>query len=176
MSSFKMNVLAAALISASTFAVHAADQGSGTVTFTGSIIDAPCSITPQTSDQVVPLGQVSAALLADEGSSTPQNFSIDLEKCDTTTLKNVTITFNGSKDATNPNLLGITGDAKGAGVVVTDGSGTAITLGTASTPRLLGTGNNTLLFSAYLQGNSDVAGSVIPGEFTSVANFTLAYP
>jgi type 1 fimbria pilin len=175
MSNFKMNVLAAALISASAFSVHAADQGSGTVTFTGSIIDAPCSITPESSKQTVPLGQVSAALLADEGTSTPQNFTIDLEKCDITTLKNVAITFNGSKDAVNSKLLGITGDAKGAGIVITDGSGTAITLGEASTPRLLGTGNNTLLFSAYLQGNSATAGSVVPGEFTSVANFTLAY-
>ncbi|MHA7845141.1 fimbrial protein [Serratia sp. D1N4] len=172
MSNFKMNVLAAALISASAFAVHAADQGSGTVTFTGSIIDAPCSITPQTSDQVVPLGQVSAALLANQGTSTPQTFTIDLEKCDVSTLKNVSITFNGTADG---DMLGIVGDAQGAGIVITDGSGTAIKLGQASAARLLSNGNNTLLFSAYLKGKSATPDSVKPGSFTSIANFTLAY-
>ncbi|WP_431225039.1 fimbrial protein [Serratia sp. L9] len=175
MFNFKMNVLAAALISASTFAVHAADQGSGTVTFTGSIIDAPCSITPQSSDQVVPLGQISAALLANQGTSTPQNFTINLEKCDITTMQNVSITFNGMEDDDDNDLLGIVGDAKGAGIVITGGNGTAIKLGQASSAQTLGTGNNSLLFSAYLKGSSATAGSVKPGTFTSVTNFTLAY-
>lgn len=38
---------------------NAADQGHGTVTFTGSIIDAPCSIAPESIDQTVNLGQIS---------------------------------------------------------------------------------------------------------------------
>lgn len=176
MSNFKKNLLAAALISASTFAVHAADQGSGTVTFTGSIIDAPCSITPQTSDQVVPLGQVSAALLAGQGTSTPQNFTINLEKCNLIApMSGVSITFSGMEDSDDADLLGIVGDAKGAGIVITSGNGTAIKLGEASSPQTLGAGNNTLLFSAYLKGSSATVGSVVPGAFTSVTNFTLAY-
>jgi type 1 fimbria pilin len=176
MFNLKMSVLAAALISASTFAVHAADQGSGTVTFTGSIIDAPCSITPQSSDQVVPLGQISAALLANQGTSTPQTFTIDLEKCDLAALMDsVSITFSGMEDSIDNSLLGIVGDAKGAGIVITSGNGTAIKLGEASSAQTLATGNNTLLFSAYLKGSSATAGSVEPGQFTSVTNFTLAY-
>lgn len=155
--------------------VKATDQGSGNITFTGSIIDAPCSITPESSNQTVDLGQVSNSLLAKAGTSTPRNFTIDLEKCDTTTKKNVIITFGGSKDSENDKLLGITGTAKGAGVALTDGSGTQITLGEPSAARGLLAGNNKLNFSAYLQGNK-VDGTVTPGEFTSVANFTLTYP
>lgn len=152
-----------------------ADQGSGSITFVGSIIDAPCSIAPESSNQTVNLGQISNVLLAKAGSSTPRNFTIDLEKCDTSTKKNVTVTFGGSKDSVNDKLLGITGTAKGAGVVVTDGSGTQITLGQPSAARGLLAGDNKLVFSAYLQGNS-ATGDVTPGEFSSVANFTLAYP
>lgn len=153
----------------------AKEQGSGSVTFTGSIIDSPCSIAPESSNQTVDLGQVSSVLLSNAGNSTPRNFTIELEKCDTATKKNVTITFDGTKDAINNKLLGVTGSAKGAGVVVTDGSGTQITLGTPSAARSLLNGNNKLVFSAYLQGSS-ATGEVTPGEFSSVANFTLAYP
>ncbi|MMZ70515.1 Major MR/P fimbria protein precursor [compost metagenome] len=72
-------------------------------------------------------------------------------------------------------MLGITGTAKGAGIALTDGSGTQITLGVPSTARGLLAGNNKLNFSAYLQGNK-IDGTVKPGEFSSVANFTLTYP
>ncbi|HIE0647018.1 TPA: fimbrial protein [Serratia marcescens] len=175
----KMNKILLAMVMASgisAFAANAADtdQGSGSVTFVGSIIDAPCSIAPESSNQTVNLGQVSNVLLANAGSSTPRNFTIDLEKCDTATKKNVSITFGGSKDAVNDKLLGITGTAKGAGVVLTDGSGSRLELGTPSASRGLLSGENKLVFSAYLQGNS-ATGDVTPGEFTSVANFTLAY-
>lgn len=174
----KMNKTLLAMVMASgisAFAASAADQGSGNITFTGTIVDAPCSITPESSSQTVDLGQVSNALLSNAGSSTPRKFTIDLEKCDTATKNNVTITFGGSKDSVNDKLLGITGTAKGAGVVLTDGSGTQIKLGEASAPRGLLAGDNKLAFSAYLQGNT-ASGSVTPGEFSSVANFTLAYP
>ncbi len=57
MSNFKKSVLVAAVLSLSAFAANAADQGKGKVTFTGSIIEAPCSITSEAADQVVELGQ-----------------------------------------------------------------------------------------------------------------------
>lgn len=60
-------------------AASAADQGHGTVKFTGSIIDAPCSITPDTENQTVPLGQISTAALKDGGRSNSRDFKIALE-------------------------------------------------------------------------------------------------
>lgn len=154
-----------------------ADQGHGTVTFTGSIVDAPCSIDPDSIDQTVNLGQVSnVALAADsnKGSSTPKNFEIKLEKC---TLgdkgKSVTATFTGSKGGTE-GMLGLTGTAKGASIAMTDGTGKVLELGKPTTAQALQNGNNTLLFAAYLQGDGASAG-IVPGDFKSVANFTLAY-
>ncbi|EIS1618867.1 fimbrial protein [Salmonella enterica subsp. enterica serovar Sandiego] len=164
-----------AMVGGTASLAQAADQGHGTVTFTGSIIDAPCSIDPKTVDQTVDLGEVSNVALAlngNTGTSTPRNFEIKLENCDTSTLKTVTTTFSGAEGAT-PGHLGITGTASGASIALTDGSGTAIDLGTATAPHQLQDGSNTLMFSAYLQG--DGASSIVPGDFTSIADFTLAY-
>lgn len=154
-------------------AANAADAGHGTINFKGSIIDAPCSIGGDSVDQTVDLGQVSNAALANSGTSTPKNFQITLENCALTTEKSVSFTFTGAAAAANPDHLGITGTASGASIALTDGAGTPIKLGSASAAQNLSNGANHLLFSAYLQG--DGASAVVPGDFASVADFTLAY-
>ncbi|NTX79564.1 type 1 fimbrial protein [Serratia proteamaculans] len=164
---------------------NAANQGSGTVTFTGSIINAPCSIAPDSVDQTVNLGSVANKALANGGKSSPQNFNIKLQDCDITGLvdKTVTTTFTGTPSKINANNLGLTGTASGAAIVLTQG-GTDIKLGEATTATKVGEGNNTLAFAAYLQGetvtaatktDSAVYAPIVPGDFKSVANFTLAY-
>lgn len=157
-------------------AAFSADQGQGTVTFKGSIIDSPCSITPESADQTVNMGQVSNKALVDGKKSTPRPFYIKLENCDVATLtdKTVTTTFTGTASAAQPDNLSLVGTAQGAAIVLTNGDGTAIKLGEASRPSAVQDGNNTLTFAAYLQGDGGAA-TVVPGEFTSVANFTLAY-
>ena len=159
-------------------AAQAADQGHGTVTFKGSIIDSPCSISADTVDQVVPLGQISNAALDNEGTSTPVDFNIKLEDCAITTKDSVQVTFSGAADQTDPTMLALTGTASGAGIVIaTDGQ--QLDLGTASPAQKLGDGSNTLTFAAYLKGDKKesigASSPVVPGDFTSVANFTLAY-
>ncbi|CAI2142858.1 Fimbria A protein precursor [Serratia fonticola] len=154
---------------------NAADQGHGTVTFKGSIIEAPCSIAPESIDQTVNLGHVSdAALQANNntGTSIPANFKINLVGCNLSTAKTVLTTFSGAEGANG--LLGITGTAKGASIAITDGTGKVIELGQASKPQGIQNGNNTLVFSAYLQGDGASA-AITAGSFTSVADFTLDY-
>lgn len=153
---------------------NAADSGHGTITFKGSIIDAPCSITSETANQTVDLNEVSNVALKNGGTSNPNPFVIKLEQCDVSTLKTVKTTFSGAASAGNPDLLGITGTAKGASIAITDGSGTVIKLGQPSTAQNLVEGNNTLSFSAYLQGDGGSA-AIVPGSFQSVADFRLDY-
>lgn len=166
-------VIAVGMVMA-TGAANAQDQGHGTITFTGAIIDAPCSITAETANQTVDLGQVSNSALNNGQTSTPKAFFIQLEQCDSSQLKSgVQAAFTGATDAENSSMLGITGSAKGAGIVVTDGSGTPIKLdGTLSNAQTIGDGSNKLSFSAYLQANG---ASVTPGDFSSTADFTLSY-
>lgn len=157
-------------------AANAADQGHGKIYFTGSIIDTPCSISPESDDQTVDLGQVSNAALeanSNSGTSVPRNFEIKLENCTLGTIKSVTTTFTGSAGVV-ADSLGITGTAKGASIVLTDGDSKQIKLDTATDAHMLQEGDNTLLFSAYLQGNGASA-TIVPGDFTAVADFTLAY-
>lgn len=162
--------------------VAAKGQGHGTVNFKGEIIKAPCSITADTAEQTVDLGQVSSSALKAGGKSTPKNFSIKLEDCDVTGLKNKTVTAtftgkNASFDATST-LLALSGTASGAGIAITDNNNSAVKLGSPSTAYTFtdASTEGELLFSAYLQGAADNSTNpIVAGEFTSVANFTLAY-
>ena len=171
-------MLATAIAFSTASVAHAAptpNQGSGTVTFSGEIIDAPCSITPDSVDQTVPMGQISSRILAKEGKSSAEPFSIELKDCALNTVKNVKVTFTGTPDAVNSKLLALSGSASGAGIVIYDQlHAKEVELGTATDGQGLNEGNNALKFAAYLQGNS-ASGAVVPGQFTSVANFTLAY-
>ncbi|MEM7862902.1 fimbrial protein [Morganella morganii] len=155
------------------------DHGHGKVTFKGAIIDAPCSISPDSIDQTVELGQISNMALVGGGKSTPRPFDINLENCNVEKLakKGVKLTFTGaaaSFDDQNT-TLGIVGTGAGAGVQITDGSGEVIKLGTATPLQGIQNGYNTLRFSAYLKGNGGDIDTITAGEFSSVADFTLSY-
>ncbi|WP_337263549.1 MULTISPECIES: fimbrial protein [unclassified Serratia (in: enterobacteria)] len=174
----KLNKLMLATViafSTASVAQAASNQGSGTITFTGDIIDAPCSVAPESADQTVKMGQISSRVLANQGKSNSQPFSIQLKDCDITTKKSVKVAFTGQTAQGNNDLLGLVGSATGAGIQLIDGAGKKVALnGTPSDATNLLTGDNTLQFAAYLQG-STASGAVEPGDFTSVANFTLAY-
>lgn len=174
-SAMKTALASMVLLAASTSVVYAAGAGSGVVKFEGEIIEAACSITPGTSDQLVKFGQVATSQLKSGGMSLPQKIEIELEGCslDDLTDQTVTATFTGTESVDVPKALGITGTAKGAGIVIVDDLGAAIELGKASAPRMIGAGKNTLLFGAYMKGMA--AGDLTHGEFTAITNFALAY-
>ncbi|WP_249226386.1 fimbrial protein [Entomohabitans teleogrylli] len=178
-----MKKLAAAVIVSmgiASFGVQA-DQGSGKVTFYGSIIDAPCSIHPESTDMKVPLGQISSSLLDGGGTSTPRAFDIELENCafeldanGQPKFNTVKVIFAGGNVPGNMSMLAINGQAAGAGVRIQDYSGQLVTLLQPTSGRGLGNGPNTLSFSAYLEKIASVT-NVTPGEFQAVTDFTLAY-
>lgn len=177
MSSMKKAIVAAGVAFCVSSSAFAADQGHGKVTFTGSIIDAPCSITPESVDQTVALGSISKAALVKKGKSTPRNFSIGLENCsfgEPAAKNKVKVTFTGMESAANNGLLGIHGSAEGASIAIIDGSGNVVKLGQPSKEQTLSNGRNTLSFAAYLQGDG-ADDKIIEGNFQSVADFTLAY-
>ncbi|MBL5905345.1 fimbrial protein [Serratia fonticola] len=173
----KLNkIMMAAVVTLGTLSMaNAANQGGGTVTFKGSIIEAPCSIDPGTMDQTVKLGDVSSAQLKNSGKSTPQEILIRLVGCDLDTASTVTATFNGGESLTAPGLLALQGGtAEGASIAINDVDGSLLPLTKASKAQNLIEGNSTLRFSANLQG--DGASAVIrPGDFNATADFTLAY-
>ncbi|OZY42365.1 fimbria A protein [Pseudomonas fragi] len=171
------SVLAAmVLLASSVSVVNAAGAGTGSVTFSGEILESACSITPQSVDQQVSLGSVSKSQLNNSGVGTKQYFDIELTGCSLTDLsaKTVTATFTGAGTTAVPGALALNG-VTGAGILLTEFDGTAITLGTATTAKGITAGSNTLTFGAQLKGQPTATGTVGTGTFDAVTHFALAY-
>ncbi|CAI2143303.1 MULTISPECIES: fimbrial protein [Serratia] len=174
------NIALATVLSLGMVSLANADAGSGKVKFEGKIIDAPCSIAPESIDQTKSFGQVANVELVNGGKSTNVvNFDIKLQGCDISSKNKVQVTFAGpygGATGTTNTLLAITGAAKGASIAMFDGSNQPITLGTATTVQNLIAGNNTLSFTAFLQGHAGTTlTDIVEGDFTSTTNFTMAY-
>lgn len=168
-------IFAVLVSSAMSASVLAADMGHGKVTFKGAIITAPCSISPNSIDQTIELGQIADSTLMGGGRSTPRTFDVSLENCKSENLKSgVQLTFSGAAAAfdTTNKTLGLVGTASGAGVQITNPAGQVITLGKPSPFQIIQNGSNTLRFAAYLIGDGDKAKT---GEFSTIADFTLNY-
>ncbi|PBI80453.1 hypothetical protein A9993_12255 [Rahnella victoriana] len=157
---------------------NAAGQGSGQVTFKGSIIDAPCSIAAESVDQTVEMGQIANVALKNSGKSTEVPFTIKLTGCDLTgtpAKTKVNATFTGPT-GTVTDSFAIAGTAAGASLLLRDTAGVVVANGKASSDVLLPAagGDAELKFAAYLQGNGASA-TVTPGDFTTVTTFALSY-
>ncbi len=115
----KFKNIAYTTLTAALFAAGAAHAGAitvqgGTVDFTGEVVDPACSAVAST--PTVTLDPVSTTLLTDPGQPAGQqkDFSITLQNCSATVLKNVGITFNGTADGTLPDALKNTAGAGAA--------------------------------------------------------------
>nr|CAX67751.1 fimbria A protein [Yersinia enterocolitica] len=144
----------------------------GKVTFSGKIVDAPCSIAPESVDQTVKMGSIANGALKAGGKSTPQPFMLKLTDCDVATKKSVVTTFTGGASESKDGHLGVIGSAKGISVGIGDTAGNLIVLG-KPVPSELIVGSNELNFTTFVKG--DAAGAITPGDFQAVAGFTLAY-
>jgi len=161
------------LLSQSTFAAD------GTVNFIGEIVDAPCSIAPQSQNLTVPLGKISRVSLDGAAGkvSAPAKFSIDLLSCGAT-AKGATVTFAAPADANNADLVRVgVGEvdgtaATGVGIQVSDSSGKLIPVGQASGSYTLAQGDNALKFQANYMSTGP---SVTVGSGNAMAQFTVAY-
>ncbi|MFO6296916.1 fimbrial protein [Rahnella selenatireducens] len=174
-----MNLVKSALFMVVTAGLFcsAANASDGTVNFTGDIVDAPCVVSADTQNQNVNLGQVkSSNFKAVKDTSAYKDFKINLEECSTTTLKNADITFRGSSDTDNKDLLGIgnqSGAAKGVGIEISDaGTAAVIPMNIASPSYALKDGQNTLYFKARYVST---LATVTPGHASAQADFQLAY-
>jgi len=167
----KTVLLSVGLLAGSMSMAHAAD---GTVTFLGSVHSGACSIKPDSVDQTVRLGAIAKHQLQSGGKSEARRVLIELEGCDLTGLTDntVTTTFTGAPSSAVPGALGTVGGAGGVGIMMTHG-GALVKLGEPTAPQIIAVGDNTLEFGAYVQGAATAP--IVPGDFSAVTNFTLAY-
>ncbi|HBW1043915.1 TPA: fimbrial protein, partial [Klebsiella pneumoniae] len=89
MKNMSLKVMSLAFImTASSAAFADVNGGSGTIHFTGTVIDAPCSIAPESIEQTVELGSVALSSLKTAGShSRPATGEIKLVDCTLTSVE-----------------------------------------------------------------------------------------
>ncbi|ECC9759578.1 type 1 fimbrial protein [Salmonella enterica subsp. salamae] len=168
----KSLVAGALTVLLASFGANAANQGQGVVNFKGTVIDAPCSIAPESAEQTIDFGQISKAQLANGGTSIQKNVDIKLTQCDPAALtKGVAVTFTGNTATGQASELATTGATNTA--IVLNGYGSDITFGTASDHVKLGAGDNTLRFTSWVK--QATGKTVAEGDFTAIANFNLSY-
>jgi len=159
--------VAMALVS---FGANAANQGQGIVNFKGTVIDAPCSIAPESVDQTIDFGQISKSHLNNEGISVKKPLNIKLVNCEPN--KSVAVTFTGATLTGDNTALGTAGDT-GTAVVISGQDGQLVQFGSEGATQSLKEGENTLHYSSWVKAASK--GSAKEGDFTAVANFNLTY-
>ncbi|CAD6107411.1 fimbrial protein [Escherichia coli] len=177
--SIKSKLVMAGLVAMSMASMNAmaASGNSGTVTFSGEVVDTPCNLAPgqDGTDVKVDFGQLSMAQL-NAGVKTSEPFTLKLQNCaltttatdGTTTTKTASITFD-SRDADSTNAyLNTHGTAKGLGIGI-DG----VTFGTESALKGIVDGDNELRFTAVAQKAGTDA--VTAGNFSAATNFTISY-
>ena len=175
----KKLLLAAAMAGIVSGSAFAEDQGSGKIKFKGVVIDAPCSIAPDSVDKEVDLGEVTTAVInANKKSINLENCQLDDPADETDTpITKVDVTFtSAATDATDTSLMSNTyaSGAQNVGVRLLDNAEAAITLGESNEVELLaGSTTQTLHFKAVMEvptGKTATAGQV-----EATANYVLLY-
>lgn len=183
-----INVAMASVLGLSVVGVSQAssslNQGSGTVTFKGQVIDAPCGINPDSLNKVVEFGDLSTSMLDVKGKSVP--FSIKLESCDTAHLKAQTGGKASPKNIVKIAFTGTTVKDKDYMLSTVGNTGVGITISALNDNAYIKMNGTPFTASSFMNGNGEIlleaearaangSASVLPGAFTAVANFALSY-
>lgn len=164
---------ALAVVSTSAFA---ANSGDGTIKFTGEIVDSPCTVSTDSQNQEVVLGQVKKSVFTAVGDkSVAKPFEIKLEDCDITTNTKVNVSFAGVGDTDNPKLVSVSteaGAATGVGIGIYDNSNTAVDMNTGKSTMTLSAGQTVLYYTANYVATKD---TVTTGYGNAEVDFNLTY-
>lgn len=153
----------------------------GTVHFRGSLVDAACSVSTESADQTVDLGQHPLHIFKSVGDKSElRPFTIKLEDCDTEIASTAQVAFSGAADERSPTLLAVDASqgngagATGVGIQILDEKSTVIPPdgSTFSAPHTLMNGENILNFKArYVSTIADPTA----GQANADATFIMQY-
>ncbi|TLH32990.1 P fimbria major subunit PapA [Escherichia coli] len=177
--------VAMAVVSFGVNAAPTTPQGQGRVTFNGTVVDAPCSISQKSADQSIDFGQLSKSFLQAGGVSKPMNLDIELVNCDITSFKGgggapaakkgtVKLAFSGTRVSGHNEELDTSGGTGTAIVVQAAGKNVSFD-GTEGDANTLKDGDNVLHYTAIVKKSSANKAQVTEGAFSAVATFNLSY-
>ncbi|MBS0967497.1 fimbrial protein [Chimaeribacter arupi] len=153
-------------------------QGQGKITFKGVVINAPCSVDPESVDLQVSLGEVSDKALA-TGVSAAVPVNIQLNDCvlgGETPVTKVKVKFESTNvTAENTDLLANlhAGGAQHVGVRLMQENEQHIGIGSTVEVPLVGTNKTQILkFKAHME---PVGGAPTPGDVEASAHYVLEY-
>ncbi|MEB7887709.1 type 1 fimbrial protein [Hafnia alvei] len=177
----KYKFLILSLLAVSSFSALASD---GDITFTGLVTASACTLNgfnagTTTSGATMTLPSVTPASFSSTGGYAGMtDFTIDLKECDITTQKNAQVTFSGSPDTVDNEILkngSSTNPATGVGVALLENDGATlvdINGGTPSKQQALSAGNTTLHFKVAYKANTSTpavtAGNVSAKTFVDI--------
>ncbi|END3476379.1 fimbrial protein [Salmonella enterica] len=177
----------AATATATATATSSGKFGGGTIIFTGSVTEAPCSIPPGDQNQTVDLGAVSAQALTSGKGSEPVSIKINLKNCDLgadSKYSKASLKFqdNGDMQATGKNkgLLSTTGSSDIA-VQLLSRSNTPIDFTSDTTMKpgtevTLSTGaDSDIIFKAHLLGITGATKTPTAGSIKAQVSYLLDY-
>ncbi|NHC62061.1 fimbrial protein [Paenalcaligenes suwonensis] len=146
----------------------------------GSVRAPTCSAVTANNGHPVDFGEVDARLLRMYGYSTPLQFDIILENCNTETYSNAVFKFSAN---TVPNsndyhiqLTQSVDHAKGVGIALKDNQGRDIAFNNQTSFLYpLTDGDNNLTFDAFLVSTGNNWDTLVPGLIAAQATFTVSY-
>ena len=149
------------------------------VNFSGTLVQEPCTLSPDSSDIMVDFRSVIIPYLYANSHSPREIFRIHLMDCDTSIGALGSVTFTGDEDISQPGLLALGGGslAKGVAIGIETLSGEPVEINNPSKKYLLIDGNTTLYFSAYVKASplAKQNQTVIAGSFNAIATFEINY-
>ena len=149
----------------------------GTVSITGTITDNTCTVSADSRDMTVRMGDVSKKQFSHPGDGTRyEPFSINLEKCGGAT-SSVSVTFIGNTDPQNNDLLALTSGpnyATGMGIGIYGSDKTPIPLNQPGENTGLSPNQASVTLNFYARYIANGA-TVTPGIANAAATFTLTY-
>lgn len=179
----KIALTAATLVAASTLSSFAMADNNGEIRFTGQVVNSPCNIQGDSLKQEVSFGQLSRAAL-ESGTAAEQQVTLKLVDCNFdefskdgegkwVAVKDMKITFGGKQYAGNDKeFLDITGTASNIGIQIKNFKFDEAKSVMSQIRNQKG--ENILEFTAQTK-IVDAAAPITEGNFSSVADFRIAY-
>lgn len=169
---FWVNIVLLMLFAASAKAVD-------NLNFHGTLVQVPCSVAPGSENIALDIGDVIDKYLYANTRTQSKPFTIRLENCDTALSNTVDVEFDGTESLALAGLIALEpgSGATGIAIGIESPEGVALPLNTVKT-FTLNNGSTDLVFYTYVQAEPQAISSknIGRGTFSSVANFTLAYP
>lgn len=149
------------------------------VNFSGTLVQEPCTLAPESSDITVDFRSVILPYLYVNSHSPRTIFRIHLLDCDLSLGTLASVQFLGQEDAQQPGLLALGEDSQAQGVAIGIETlkGETIKINQSSKQYNLSSGDSILYFSSYVQASPEAKlnKSIVVGPFSAIVTFEIAY-